>query len=92
MKRMMHPIIIWAPPEPDTSRQGYLVGVDLPFLAEAWRHVLVLDLLLGQVVLVLVEKMLVLHLWGGHTGRGEDRDLRDRGAPPAGAGASPGWT
>lgn len=40
----------------------YLVGVDLAFLAEAWRHILGLDLLLGHVVLVLVEKMLVLHL------------------------------
>lgn len=43
----------------------YLVGVDLAFLAEAWRHILGLDLLLGHVVLVLVEKMLVLHLKHG---------------------------
>lgn len=43
------------------TRLRYLVGVDLAFLAETWRHVLGLDLLLGHVVLV--EEMLVLHLW-----------------------------
>lgn len=59
----------------------YLIGVDLSFLAESRRHVLGLDLLLGHMVLVLVEKMLVLHLWGeGHTDRGERRETRDRRA------------
>lgn len=43
------------------TRLRYLVSVDLAFLAESWRHVLGLDLLLGHVVLV--EEMLVLHLW-----------------------------
>lgn len=40
----------------------YLVSIELSFLTESWRHVLGLDLLLGQVVLVLVEEMLVLNL------------------------------
>lgn len=40
----------------------YLVSIELSFLAESWRHVLGLDLLLGHVVLVLVEEMLVLNL------------------------------
>lgn len=40
----------------------YLVSIELSFLAESWRHVLGLDLLLGNVVLVLVEEMLVLNL------------------------------
>ena len=40
----------------------YLISIELSFLAESWRHVLGLDLLLGHEVLVLVEKMLVLNL------------------------------
>lgn len=41
---------------------GYLICIKLSFLAETWRHVLGLDLLLGHVVLVLVKEMLVLNL------------------------------
>lgn len=41
----------------------YLICIKLSFLAETWRHVLGLDLLLGHVVLVLVEEMLVLNLF-----------------------------
>lgn len=52
------------PPAPQTRLLlHYLVGVNLAFLAETRRHILGLDLLLGHVVLVLVEEMLVLHLW-----------------------------
>ena len=44
------------------SSDEYLICIELSFLAESWRHVLGLDLLLGHVVLVLVEEMLVLNL------------------------------
>lgn len=45
------------------SSNGYLICIELSFLAESWRHVLGLYLLLGHVVLVLVEEMLVLNLY-----------------------------
>lgn len=47
---------------PATTSSSYLICIELSFLYESWRHVLGLDLLLGQVVLVLVEEMLVLNL------------------------------
>lgn len=47
---------------PATNTFSYLIRIELSFLAESWRHVLGLDLLLGHVVLVLVEEMLVLNL------------------------------
>ena len=49
---------------PALSSNEYLICIELSFLAESWRHVLGLDLLLGHVVLVLVEEMLVLNLSG----------------------------
>lgn len=62
----------WLPQNKSSaSASCYLIGVDLSFLAESRRHILGLDLLLGQMVLVLVEKMLVLHLWRvKHKGEG----------------------
>lgn len=51
---------------------NHLVSVELSFLAESWRHVLGLRLLLSHVVLVLVEEMLVLNLVE------EDRSLKRR--------------
>lgn len=42
--------------------QRHLVRIELSFLAESRRQVLGLDLLLGQVALVLAEEMLVLNL------------------------------
>lgn len=45
-----------------TTTSSYLICIELSFLAESWRHVLGLDLLLGHMVLVLVEEMLVLNL------------------------------
>lgn len=47
---------------PATTSSSYLICIELSFLAESWRHVLGLNLLLGRMVLVLVEKMLVLNL------------------------------
>lgn len=44
--------------------QRHLVRIELSFLAESRRQVLGLDLLLGQVALVLAEEMLVLNLSG----------------------------
>lgn len=45
-----------------TAGSTDLVCVELAFLAETWRHVLGLGLLLANVVLALVEEMLVLNL------------------------------
>lgn len=50
---------VFTQPQPAPT---YLIRIELSFLAESWRHVLGLDLLLGRMVLVLVEKMLVLNL------------------------------
>lgn len=54
-----------------TSRstlECHLICIELSFLAESWRHVLGLNLLLGHVALVLAEKMLVLNLHNDHMG------------------------
>lgn len=61
--------------------QRHLVRIELSFLAESRRQVLGLDLLLGQVALVLAEEMLVLNLSGRQK---KTKKTRESGVTAAG--------